>query len=408
MNRQAWIEINLHNLRNNYHNIEKRLEKNTSILAGATGIEFKVPKIAGVVKANAYGCGAEMCAKTLVECGCEILAVATVKEAIQLRRAGIACRIILLGIAPEDDMDEIVEYDLCPVISSLNGAKVVDEMARTMNRIMECTIAVDSGMGRIGWQAFSGIEKAEERLSEHALSEIKEISEMKNLKIITAFSHLAVADEVGNDEACQVSIKYTRKQIKAFNDFCDEIEKFGVNLRGRSIANSSAIIEYPEAMLDFVRPGIILYGDYPSRSIDKTKLSISPIMSVKAEIVHLKTIEAGATVGYGRRFKAGTDRKIATLPIGYADGYSRILSGKAQVLIKGMRVPVIGNICMDQCMIDVTDIPDVKLGDEVIIMGEDEFGNRITADALAELQGTINYEVLCSFGMRLPHKYVDK
>lgn len=406
MNRQAWVEINLDNLRNNYRNIENKLLDNARINSENTGKELKVPKIAGVVKANAYGCGAKMCAKTLVECGCEILAVATVKEAIQLRRAGIDCRIILLGIAPEDDMDEIVEYDLCPVISSLNGARVVDKMAGEMKRVMECTIAVDSGMGRIGWQALSGIEKAEEKLSEHALSEIKEISEMKNLKIIGAFSHLAVADEVGDGESYKPSIKYTRKQIKAFNDFCDEIEKFGVNLRGRSIANSSAIIEYPEAMLDFVRPGIILYGDYPSELLDKAKLAISPIMSVKAEIVHLKTIEAGATVGYGRRFRAGTDRKIATIPIGYADGYSRLLSGKAEVLIKGRRVPVIGNICMDQCMIDVTELPDVKLGDEVIVMGEDELGNKITACDLADIQGTINYEVLCSFGIRLPHKYV--
>ncbi len=407
MDRQAWVEINLKDLRNNYKAIERKIKENTSIVSKNTGKNLPIPKIAGIVKADAYGSGAIMCAKTLVQCGCDMFAVATVKEGIDLRSAGIECSIFLLGIAPYTDIEEIIEYNLTPVISSVECADNINNVASIFNKKIKCTIAIDTGMGRIGWQVLSVDGSEESKLIENALTDIKKISEFSNIEIIGAFSHFAVADEFeSSDRACE-SIDYTKKQCEIFSYVCDRIKSSGVSLKGISIANSSAIIDYPESMFDVVRPGIILYGDYPFKGIDESELPIKSIMSVKAEIVYLKRIKKGTSIGYGRHFIASRDSVIATLPIGYADGYSRIISGKAYVLIRGKRVPVIGSICMDQCMIDVTDIEDVQIGDQAIILGEDEFGNRITSFDLAELEGTINYEVLCSFGMRLPHIYIE-
>lgn len=399
MNRQAWIEINLNNLKYNYQEIKKLVTKGSKENKYNSNKLYNIPKIASIIKANAYGCGAIKCAKTLEKLGCEMFAVATVKEAIELRQGGIKGDIILLGIIPENTLEDILEYNLCPIISSKKEALALNFVAEKKGKIIKCVIAIDTGMGRIGWRAFDGSDfKRADRLK--AINEIKEIDDLKSIEITGFLSHFSSVDGA--------SMEYTNWQLENFLKICEEIEEVGVKNKWKSIANSGAILEYPESFLDVVRPGIIMYGCYPSSEVDREKLNLKPVMSVKAEIVHIKTIEIGDFVGYGRLFKAKRNTKIATIPIGYADGYSRLLTGKAEVLIKGKRAKVVGAICMDQCMIDVTDIDGVEIGDEVIIMGEDVSGNRITSCEIANLEGTINYEVLCSFGIRLPHKYIGE
>lgn len=396
MNRDAWIEVNLNNLAHNANRIVKCVADN------CLTNHNKSAALIGVIKANAYGNGAVQCAEVLLDSGFDMLAVATVQEGVKLRAAGIKCPIIVLGITPQDAVRDLIESNLCPVISSMDEAVEMSEIAAGLSRNIKCIIAIDSGMGRLGWQA------ARKDLRGRCIDEIKEISQMPQMEIIGAISHFSVADEGRCNPQNQAlsSREYTKNQFRIFNTFCEELERSDISIGIRTIANSAAIIDYPRTMLDAVRPGIILYGNYPSEYVDKSRLDIKPIMSVKARIVNIKEVEEGTPISYGRRFVARRSRRIAILPLGYADGYARCLSNKARVILRGHYAPVIGSICMDQCMIDITEITDAGVGDEVIVMGSDDIGNAVTAEELARLEGTINYEVLCDFGMRLPHVYI--
>lgn len=379
--RQTWVEIDLSALE---HNIKE-------IKNAAGGAELIC-----VVKANAYGHGSVRCAEVMAENGIRKFAVATVEEAIELRDNGIDGEIIILGIAPDICEDMCVQYDLTPVVSTYKSAKAMSEAAAAQGSALRCLIAVDTGMGRIGYEAASETESAA------AASEIALISELPGLKIAGIISHFSTSDEPDQT--------YTEQQLACFDAFVNSLIARGIDFPLITIANSAAIIRYPKSHYNAVRPGIILYGCYPSKCTETGKLSLLPVMSVKANIVHIKTVPAGAAISYGRRFVAERESKIATVAIGYADGYPRILTGKAEALLHGKRVKVIGSICMDQCMLDVTDIPNAARCDEVIIMGAanpDGTGDAITAEELAEKAGTINYEILCDFGMRLPKIYKE-
>lgn len=371
--RPVWAEINLSNLDYNIKNIKAKLGSGT--------------KIIGVVKADGYGHGSVKVAEVLRANGVDTFAVSTLQEAIVLREAGATEQIISLSLTPNFYSNVLVEYDITPVISSLENARAISKTATEVGKTVSGFIAADTGMGRIGYLTWD----------ENAVSEIKEISQLPNFKIAGLFSHMSTADSADKT--------FSRQQEQCFNEFYDKLIAAGIEIPMRTFANSASVMELPSVYFDAVRPGIILYGCYPSDEVDKSSLSLKPAMSVKATISHLKDVPAGFSVSYGREFISKRPSKIATIALGYADGYPRPYAPKGEVIVNGVKAPLAGNICMDQCMIDVTDVPDVKVGDEVIVMGSDG-KNTILADDIAKATGTINYEIICAFGQRLPKVYV--
>ena len=372
--RPAWAEIDLRNFDYNVKNIIKKVGKERQLI--------------GVIKADAYGHGAVECAQVLRDNGCKIFAIATLHEAIVLREAGAREEIICLGLTPDLYADTVVKYDITAVTCSESNAKAISDEAVRQGKQASVLIAVDTGMGRIGYQAED---------VDRAAKEIAAMEQMPNLTVRGMFSHMSSADCI--DKA------YAMFQANRYKFFYEGVTARGVKLPMRTFANSASIMEIPDVYYDAVRPGIILYGCYPSDEMRREELDIKPVMSVKAAIVHLKDVPAGFSVGYGRKYISKKPAKIATIALGYADGYPRPYSSQAKVIVNGVLCPVAGNICMDQCMIDVTEVPDVKLGDEVIVMGSDGKLS-VTADDIAHATGTINYEITCAFGQRLPKVFI--
>lgn len=368
--RPVWAEIDLDCIENNIREIKKSLS-NKEIIA--------------VVKADAYGHGAIDIAPLLLENGADKLAVAVITEALELRNNKINAPILILGYTPITFAEQIIKENLEQTVSSYEYAKDLSDVAVGMNSNINIHIAVDTGMGRIGFLP-----------SEESINEVEAISKLPNIKIVGVFTHFSVADE--EDKS------YTKYQINKFNDFINELEKREVNLGCKHASNSAGILDVEEAHLDAVRPGIIMYGYYPSDEVKKEKIKIKPSLTLKSQIVHVKTLSKGEYISYGRKFKTERESIIATLPIGYADGYTRALYNKAKVIVNGKLAPVVGRICMDQCMVDVTDVGPVKVGDEVILLGE-ENGVVFNADNIAKLIDTINYEIVCMIGRRVPRVY---
>lgn len=371
--RPVWAEINMANLDYNIKQIKNKIGDREMI---------------GVIKADAYGHGSVKVAEVLRENGCKTFAIATLREAITLREAGAKEEIIMLGLTPDMYADTIVKYDITPVVCSSENAAAFAAEAKKAGKTVHALIAVDTGMGRIGYLADD---------IDFAVSDVKKIAALENFKIKGMFSHMSTADAYDKT--------YSHQQEAKFNKFYEALTAAGIEIPFRTLANSASIMELPTVHFDACRPGIILYGCYPSDEVDVNELSIKPVMSVKANIVHLKDVPADFSVGYGRKYISKKPSKIATIALGYADGYPRPYSPNAKVIVNGVIAPIAGNICMDQCMIDVTDVPDVKLGDEVIVMGTDGT-NTILADDIARATGTINYEITCAFGQRLPKVYV--
>jgi len=371
--RTAWTEIDLKALDHNIKAIRQKVNSGTSITA--------------VVKADAYGHGAVRITERLRENGVDTFAVATLDEAIELREAGINdCSIVLLGLTSDLYSDLISEYDITPVVDDYENANAISEAAIRAGKTIEGYIAADTGMGRIGYLTNDP----------DAVADIKKISTLKGFRIKGLFSHLATAD--------QADKTYALKQESWFNKFYESLTDAGISIPSRVLGNSAAVMDMPSAHLDVVRPGIILYGCYPSPEMDRAALDIIPVMSVKANIIKLKKVPADFSVGYGRKFISKRESLIATIALGYADGYPRPYSMKGKVIINGTVAPLAGNICMDQCMIDVTDVPGVRKGDEVTVMGSNG-GHHILADDIADATDTINYEIVCAFGQRLPKVY---
>ena len=372
--RPVWAEINLSNLDYNIKSIREKVGADKQII--------------GVIKADGYGHGSVMCANVLRENGVKTFAIATLQEAITLRDAGAKEEIIMLGLTPDMYADVIAEYDITPVVCDSANAKAISDAAAKIGKTVFGLIAIDTGMGRIGYLADE---------IETSIEDIKKIAALPNFKIKGMFSHMSTADAADKT--------YSHQQEDKYNAFYEALTKAGVYVPMRTLANSASIMELPSIYFDAVRPGIILYGCYPSNEVDKKQLSIKPVMSVKANIIHLKDVPENFSVGYGRKYISEKPARIATIALGYADGYPRPYSAQAKVIVNGVVCPIAGNICMDQCMIDVSNVPNVKVGDEVIVMGSDG-GNTILADDIAEATGTINYEICCAFGQRLPKVYV--
>lgn len=371
--RAVWAQIDLDAAAHNMRQIRKHVGPDV--------------KIAAVVKANAYGHGSVELAKTFAENGADCFAVSSLDEAVELRRyAHIDNEIFILGHTDARRTEELLTYDIEPAVFNLKNAEFFSQEARRLGKTLRVHIAVDTGMSRVGFQ-----------VNEFSVSEIKTIAALPNIEIRGMFTHFAVSDM--KDKT------FTREQYGHFRWMCKRMEEEGIHIALRHCCNSAAVLELPEYYCDMVRPGIIMYGCEPSPEIDIKPYDLRPVMSLRCCIAHVKLIDAGATVSYGRHYKTPSRRKIATLPVGYADGYSRILSGKVDVLYHGHRVPQVGAICMDQCMIDVSGEANVHSGDEVVLFGRqgDSF---IPIEEIAAVCGTINYEIMCNISRRVPRVYM--
>ena len=340
-------------------------------------------KIISIIKADAYGHGAVEIAKRSSVSGADMLGVSTVGEGIELREAEIESPILLLGGCSKGDAEWIVSYNLKSIIYSFDAVLSLSKEAERQGKIADVHIKVDTGMGRIGIQ------------SDEVMGLVKKVSSLKNIKIEGILTHFATAYEVDRE--------FTGRQIKTFKAVIDELKKSGFSFSFMHASNSAAIVNYPESYFNTVRPGIILYGSTPF-DFPVEDFLIKPVMSWKTSIVHLHNTPEKTGISYGRRFVTKRDSIIATIPVGYADGYSRSLSNKVQVLVGGRRVNQIGTICMDMCMIDVTDLPDVKVGDDVVLLGR-QGGEEIRVEELASIAGTIPYEIFCSIGRRVRRVY---
>ncbi|MDD2573505.1 MAG: alanine racemase [Firmicutes bacterium] len=370
--RPVWLEVNLDNLAHNIRQIKENVRPPASLM--------------GIVKADGYGHGALEVSRVLIEEGVQRLGVAVLDEAIELRQAEIDFPILVLGYTPAELFDKVLEYNITPTLYNYEDALKLSELASKKGDRAKVHLKLDTGMGRIGMLP-----------GEDSIDTVSNIYKLQGIIIEGIFTHFSVADE--RDKT------YTREQYKKFIGFTDALKAKGIDIPLRHAGNSAASIDLPDMHLDMVRPGIILYGLYPSDEVDKGKLSLKPLASLKAAISHVKTVPTGTSVGYGRKYISTSESVIATLPLGYADGYTRLLSGKADVLVHGARVPLAGNICMDQCMIDVTGIDGVKVGDEAVLMGQ-QGEQSITAEELGGLLGTINYEIVCMIGKRVPRVYI--
>lgn len=371
--RPVWAEIDLDAIEYNIKQIRK---------------VAKSKEIIGVVKADAYGHGALDVAPVLLKNGADKLAVAVITEALELRSNGITAPIIILGYTPLDFAKDLIENDIEQTVYSLEYAKELSKKAQKLNRIVKVHIALDTGMGRIGFLP-----------DNQGVEDTCEISKLPNIEITGLFTHFSTSDEKDKN--------YTMNQLEKYKSFYNKLVNQGVNIKLRHAANSAAIIDLPETHFDAVRPGIILYGYYPSDEIIKEKIDLKPALTLKTNVVHVKKMPKGMYISYGRKFQTEKESIIATLPIGYADGYTRLLFNKAKVIINGKLAPVVGRICMDQCMVDVSEVGEVKVGDEVILIGEQN-GIKFNADDIAELIGTINYEVVCMISKRVPRVYTKE
>lgn len=360
--RDVYAEIDLGAIRHNFTEIRRHINP--------------ASKLCAVVKANAYGHGAIEVSKVAVECGADFLAVATVDEGLELRRAGFDVPILILGLIPQNAARAVVENDLTQVVADFELAEKISVAAQNLNKIAKVHLKLETGMGRIGIAPDKAVALA------------VKISALPNVELEGMFSHFADADSKDRT--------FTNHQIKIFKETAEKIRAAGVEIKIFHIGESAASLDIPEAHFDMVRSGIINYGLYPSADVRKT-IEIRPAMKLVAHIVYLKKISAGVSIGYGREFIAKRDSLIATLPIGYADGYIRAYKG-FHVDISGKLAPIAGRVCMDQTMVDVTDIDGVQVGDEVILFGSDA----ISIDDAARHLNTINYEITCLVSARVP------
>lgn len=369
---RAYAAINLDNIKKNVSSIKKSIKNNTGIIA--------------VIKADGYGHGAARIARELYdEPSIWGYAVATIDEAMELRFADIHKPILILGYSFPSAFESIVLNDIRSAVFDFDTAYDLNEVAKSLGKKAIIHLKVDTGMNRIGMQPIS-----------ENVAMIKKIMNLSNIIVEGIFTHFARADEADKTNV--------NKQHKCFDDFLGELKKCGINIPMAHCSNSAAIIDMKNANYNLVRAGIILYGLWPSDEVDKNSIKLYPAMEIKSTIVHVKKVSAGTEISYGGIYTTSTTEKIATVSIGYADGYPRILSNKGYVLVRGKKAPIVGRVCMDQFMIDVSHIPGAARGDEVTIVGADG-DDVITMDDFAKLSGRINYEAVCDIGKRVPRVY---
>ncbi|WP_248928718.1 alanine racemase [Paenibacillus hamazuiensis] len=374
--RPTRVEISLDALRHNLRAFQQVLPEHIKQMA--------------VVKADAYGHGAYEVSKAALACGVEYIAVAFLDEGLELRQAGITAPILVLGYTPPEGVEIAWEHDITLNVYSLNVLEAIEELGRQglfQLKPLKIHIKVDSGMNRLGLPT-----EAE------AIAFIEKALQLPGVEVEGVFTHYACADE--EDKT------YTKQQHERFRRVVRHFEEKGVQFTYVHAGNSAAAIDTPELTFNMVRLGISMYGLYPSEEVNRRRIALEPVMSIKTGIVMLKTVPPGSGVSYGVTYFTQGEETLATLPIGYADGFSRMLSGKVSALVQGKRAPVVGRICMDQCMLNVTGFSDIHMEEEVVILGK-QGDERITAEELAGLLGTINYEITCMISHRVPRVYTD-
>lgn len=371
MNR-VYLKIDLDKICKNINEVIKKVGKDTKVLA--------------VVKGDAYGHGAIEVTKALSEIGTYGFAVATVGEALALRRAGITKPILILDFVFPNQFETIIRNDIMLTVFQYGIAKELNEAAGQMGTTVHIHIKVDTGMGRIGFIP-----------DEDSIDEICRIAQLPNIEIDGIFTHFACADMTDKTSM--------NKQYELFKSFVRKLEERGINIPIKHVCNSAAIIDMDDGFLNLVRSGIVTYGLYPSEEVHKENLKIEPAMELHSVVINIKTIHKGDTVSYGSTYVAEKPTVIATIPVGYADGYPRLLSNKGSVLIHGKRAKIVGRVCMDQFMVDITDIPDVSIGDNVTLIGRDG-SECITCEEIGDISGRFNYEFLCCITRRVPRVYI--
>lgn len=372
---RIYAKIDMAHIEDNIKEMKKNLSPHTRMVA--------------VIKADAYGHGAWQIARLIEDY--DFLwgfAVATADEAVSLRKKDIKKPILILGYTFEADYSLLLQYDIRPTIFQFSDALLLSQQAKKAGKELPVHIAVDTGMSRIGYLA-----------KEESICEILRIAELENIRIEGLFTHFSKADES--------DLEPTKSQLYMFLDFKEELRKRGLCFPLLHAGNSAAIIRFGQAHLDLVRAGISMYGIYPSEEVETDKVKLKPVMSIYSHISYIKEVEAGVSVSYGGTFVTERKTRIATVPVGYADGYPRSLSNKGWVLIHGKKAPVIGRICMDQFMVDVTDIEEAKALDEVVLLGRSG-KEEISAYRLGALSGRFHYELVCDINKRVPRVYVYK
>ena len=370
---RVYARIDLDAIAYNMEQMKQRIDGHTQIMA--------------VIKTDAYGHGAVQVAQMLEKYDYIWgFAVATLDEAVVLRVGGIRKPILVLGCIFPDQYMEMLDNEIRMNVYTEEMAREIANMARREGKTAYLHIKLDTGMGRLGFS-----------IGEESVEAITRISKLSHVKMEGVFTHFAKADE--KDKT------FTKKQIREFEYMTETLKEKGVLFEYEHCANSAAIIDVPEAKFDIVRAGISTFGLYPSEEVDKEAVHLKPALALKSHVAFVKEIDPGTPVSYGGTFVAEEKMKIATIPVGYGDGYPRALSGVGYVLIRGKRAPILGRICMDQFMVDVTDIDGVSFGDKVTLIGRD--GNEyLSVDMLGELSGRFNYEFICDLGKRIPRVYV--
>lgn len=371
--KRTWADISLDNLTHNYTVLRNHVD---------TSCRFM-----GIVKADAYGHGAVPISHHLKELGADYLAVSNVEEALQLRRGDIKLPILILGYTPAAYAEDLMEMNIRQEVHSLAYAEQLNAWLEGLGRRLRVHIKLDTGMSRLGFFAYD---------CEKTVEEIVAVSKLPNLIIEGIFTHFPVADSLEPEQ-----VAFTRLQFRRFMDMLCALRASGVAPEIRHCCNSAASILYPEFALDMIRPGIATYGIAPSDELEG-HMDLKPLMSLRTTVSQVRTFHEGITVSYGRTYKTESERVIAVLAIGYADGLSRSFSNRGHFLYNGRPVPIVGRICMDMCMVDVTEIPNPKPGDRVTVFGECP-----SVSQLAAQMGTIPYEILCGINKRIPRIYLD-
>ena len=369
---RAYAQIDLAAIGHNISEVRKNVGNNV--------------KICAVIKADAYGHGAVEVGHYL-ENFVEYFAVATVEEAIELRESGISLPIIILSYSSPSQYEDVVKYDITQTIYSVETAELLDKAAASQGKIAKVHVALETGMTRIGFA-----------VNETSVSEIEKISRLEHIELEGMFTHFSCADMTDKS--------YSHKQMECYDWMCEELDKRGVEIPIKHICNSAGIMEFDSHRLQMVRSGIITYGLYPSEEVDKSVLNLKPAMSFHSHVINLQTVEAGHGVSYGATYTTSRTTRIATVSVGYADGYPRALSNKGRVLIHGQFAPVIGRVCMDQIMVDVTHIDNVQIEDVVTLFGRNG-DNEIPVEEPANMSASFNYEFVCSLTRRVFKVYVD-
>lgn len=369
---RIYARINVDNIRYNIEKMKTLVKSDMKILC--------------VIKADAYGHGAVELAKRIDDLS-DYYGVATVDEAVELRQGGITKPILIIGYTARQEFSKLLEYDITQAVYDVEECRVLSDLAESMGKKAKVHIKVDTGMSRIGFAANSeGVELA------------AKLSDMKGLYIEGIFTHYAKADEVDK--------QYALKQKDKFVYFIRELEKRGIQFAIKHIDNSAGTMEMQDDEFDMVRLGIVMYGLYPSNEVDMS-VEIRPAMSLISHVAHVKTLPEGVGVGYGWTYITDKTTKVATVCVGYADGYPRAQSNIGRVIINGEYAPIIGRVCMDQIMVDVTHIPDVAVSDEVILIGK-AGDKEITVEEIAEPAASFNYELVCNIARRVPRVYHTK